>query len=104
MIRTLLLPALAPLSLAACTAHGAPVADRSPTVSPTLAGECGAQSVTHHLNALPSNRVLAQIRRTSGAHSIRVIRPGDVVTMDYRPDRLNVEVGEDGRIKRLRCG
>ncbi len=34
----------------------------------------------------------------------RVYGPGDAVTMDYRTDRLNVEIGEDGTVKRVYCG
>lgn len=28
----------------------------------------------------------------------------DAVTMDYRPDRMNVVVGENGRVERVVCG
>ena len=35
---------------------------------------------------------------------VRVIRPGMAVTMDYRPNRLNFEVGPGGRITRIYCG
>ena len=42
---------------------------------------------------------------TAGAEFIeRAINPGDMVTQDFRPDRLNIEIGEDGRIKQFRCG
>ena len=33
----------------------------------------------------------------------RVIGPGDAVTMDFRHDRLNLEIGESGRIERIAC-
>lgn len=36
--------------------------------------------------------------------TIRVIRPGDNVTMDYRTDRLNVELGENDIVTRIYCG
>lgn len=36
--------------------------------------------------------------------TIRVFGPNDAVTMDYRPDRLNVELGEDRTIVRIFCG
>lgn len=39
-----------------------------------------------------------------GAGPVRVIHPGDMVTQDYDPARLNVEVDADGVITRLRCG
>lgn len=35
---------------------------------------------------------------------VRVIRPGDAVTMDLRPERINFEIGPDGRIARVFCG
>jgi hypothetical protein len=34
----------------------------------------------------------------------RVICHDCVVTMDYRAERLNIELGPDGRVVRLRCG
>ena len=35
---------------------------------------------------------------------VRVIRPGMVVTQDYRPDRINFEIDAAGRIARITCG
>lgn len=35
---------------------------------------------------------------------VRVIRPGMAVTMDYLPDRLNIELDRTGRISRVSCG
>ena len=34
----------------------------------------------------------------------RVIGPDMAVTMDYRPDRLNIAYGKTGRIERIYCG
>lgn len=34
----------------------------------------------------------------------RIIEPGMVVTMDYQPNRLNIWIGENGRIERVTCG
>lgn len=34
----------------------------------------------------------------------RIIYPKSAVTMDYRQDRLNVYVGEDGKIDKVTCG
>lgn len=34
----------------------------------------------------------------------RVIRPGEMVTMEYRADRLNISVDEQGTITRVYCG
>ncbi|SLN33861.1 I78 family peptidase inhibitor [Roseisalinus antarcticus] len=35
---------------------------------------------------------------------VRVIRPGDAVTMDLRPERINFDIAETGIIARIRCG
>jgi Peptidase inhibitor I78 family len=43
-------------------------------------------------------------RAYAGALRSRVIRPGEPVTMDVDPLRLNVELDQNGRIHRLRCG
>jgi hypothetical protein len=34
----------------------------------------------------------------------RVLFPGMAATMDFQPERLNVEVGSDDRIARVYCG
>ena len=68
------------------------------------ADECGAGQLGRWLNVLPTETVREEIRETVGHDRIRYIAPGDVVTMDLRPDRLNVETGVDGRIKLFRCG
>ena len=34
----------------------------------------------------------------------RVIYPGQAVTMDFRPNRMNIEVSETGTIRRIYCG
>ncbi len=34
----------------------------------------------------------------------RIIRPGQVVTMDYDPERLNVQLDDDDRIVSVSCG
>jgi hypothetical protein len=35
---------------------------------------------------------------------VRVIRPGDAVTLDFNPARLNVDLDGDGSITKLYCG
>jgi hypothetical protein len=95
------------LALCACNATGqgapAPVQATKPPSEPA-ADQCGAGKLGGYVNQLPTSEVMAAIERTVGQHRIRTIRPGDVVTMDFSADRLNIEVGEDGRIKRFRCG
>ena len=80
-----------------------PGASQPPAVPPED-DACGAAKLTDYLNRLPTDDVTTGIAQTVGHDRIRTIKPGDAVTMDFRPDRLNVEIGEDGRIQRIRCG
>jgi len=38
------------------------------------------------------------------AQRVRVLHPGDVMTMDYDAARLNIHIDADGLIATLRCG
>lgn len=85
---------------------GPPPAGATDPATPALrnADTCGAAKAQARLNSLPSKDILTAIRDDVGHTRIRVIAPGTVVTMDYVPNRLNVEIGPDGRIKSIRCG
>ncbi|MBV1687423.1 hypothetical protein KRR38_06960 [Novosphingobium sp. G106] len=111
---------IAALMLAACTQPDSqvPAPAVTPVPSPTAqpappsesakpepaADECGASKLGSYMGQAAAADTMVKIKQTIGHERIRTINPGDAVTMDFRPDRLNVEVGEDGRIKRLRCG
>jgi hypothetical protein len=51
-----------------------------------------------------SERLAGRARRASGAATTRRIAPGQVYTMDFRPDRLNLELDGRGIVRRIRCG
>ena len=34
----------------------------------------------------------------------RLINPGEMVTMEYNPDRLNIEIDKAGRVVAVTCG
>ncbi|MGP9765056.1 I78 family peptidase inhibitor [Halomonas sp. AOP13-D3-9] len=46
----------------------------------------------------------SQLKSDSGARQVRVLRPGDMATMDHRPDRLNIHLDDQDVIEELRCG
>jgi hypothetical protein len=46
----------------------------------------------------------ATVSAITFAVPVRIIQPDSAVTMDFREDRLNVEVGADGNIARIFCG
>lgn len=60
---------------------------------------CGADSYTNHVGQ--SRDVLALMTFPT---PMRLIGPGDAVTMDHLPQRLNIVYGEDDLITRVYCG
>ena len=99
-------PAATTTEAAATTNPENPADETSPAMNADEpdAAACGADKLARWLNVLPTETVKAEIREAVGHDRIRYIAPGDAVTMDLRPDRLNVETGVDGRIKLFRCG
>lgn len=89
-----LTPALA-AGLAACTTMERPA-------PPTEGGVCNADAAQPFVGQPAS--AAEQARAASGARTMRLIRPGQAVTMDYRPDRLNVELDASDSIVKLSCG
>ena len=58
-----------------------------------------------HLVGRPATAELgAEAQRLTGARTVRWLRPGDIVTMEFREDRLNVDLDERQRVKAIRCG
>lgn len=78
------------LPLGACVVQAPPPPDMTAT--------CGAEGLQGLVGQQES--VLATMRF---GQPVRIIRPGMAVTMDYRPDRLNIEVDASGRIIRVHC-
>ena len=48
--------------------------------------------------------VPSRARKLSGARAVRVVYPGQVVTQDFREDRLNLRLDYRRRITAVRCG
>lgn len=65
---------------------------------------CNAERLVALIGRAGTPRLAEQARRASGARAFRWIRPGTAVTMDYRTDRLNIEVDAGNRVIELRCG
>ena len=73
-----------------------------PPAPPPLA--CNAAGAGWALGERASAGVLERATIDSGARSARVIEPGEVVTMEFSPDRLTILVNGRNRITDLRCG
>jgi hypothetical protein len=79
----------------------APLADGAPRLPEARCRAAGAEA---ELGKTVDDETAENARMGAGAMRARIIRPGQAVTMDADPQRLNIEVDETGRIRRLRCG
>ncbi|SDL42678.1 Peptidase inhibitor I78 family protein [Modicisalibacter muralis] len=91
--------------LAACSATPPPEEPpRPPPMPQSSGGECGAAQVQAYRGEPYSATLEQTIAAQSDAGRVRVIRPGQAYTMDYRHDRLNIHLDASGRITELNCG
>ena len=92
MTRIFLPMALAALGLAACVPDDGSV----PSEAPDTCGKAELEFLVGMKQEAYDFEALNQ--------PVRIIPQGGAMTMDYRFNRLNVELGEAGEIKRLFCG
>ena len=72
----------------------------APEPEPVPADTCGADL----LQGFVGQRVSALPPFVAASSKVRIYGQGDPVTMDYRLDRLNIELNGRNRIQRIRCG
>lgn len=78
-----------------------PEAPPPPVIVP---GECNAQAAQFAVGQ-PYNQPLGEQARTrAGAERLRVLRPGDMATMEYNARRLSIDIDAAGRVAAVRCG
>lgn len=85
-------------ALAACASQ--PAADDATAST----GTCNAEPAQSHLGKPSSDANIEAAFKASGAKTMRSIKPGQAVTMDYREDRVNVYQDASGNIERISCG
>ncbi|WP_460814816.1 I78 family peptidase inhibitor [Luteimonas pelagia] len=96
----LMLPIALTLAISAC----APTPPAGGTPPPPHAGTCDAEAARWAIGQAATPDVVERIRVDTGSRTARVIGPDDMVTMDYRPDRVNVKTNERGAITEVTCG
>jgi hypothetical protein len=94
--------------LAMMTIGCAPVPPESNSDEPAIPvgsdAVCDAVPAQSLIGQTASTALGAEALRLTGARGLRWIQPGQAVTMDYRQDRLNIELDGNNRVVALRCG
>lgn len=67
-------------------------------------GRCDASGADFAMGKQASAELLEQARKASGSQIARILKPHDVVTLEYRSERLNLNVNEQGVVNRVNCG
>ncbi|MBE0412379.1 I78 family peptidase inhibitor [Yoonia sp.] len=83
---------LMPLAVCAACAAAQPLPEKRPD---TCGAAAHAGLIGQDATALEKVLILGMVR---------IIRPGDMVTQDYRPDRINFVVAPDETITVINCG
>lgn len=91
-------------TLSACTMN--PPRDIPPTggPNPPAALECHGEAAQDAVGKVATAAVVEQARKDAGAQTARVLKPGQMVTMEYLEGRLNIYVDERNVITRVACG
>ncbi len=96
------------LLLSACSS--APSSDTAASPAPANAPsadapkQCDAAAAQWAVGKAADQALVDKAVSDSGSSSARVIKPGQAVTMDFREDRLNIEVDAANNVTAVRCG
>lgn len=87
---------LTPLLAAACSTV--------PADGPALAGSCSTDGLSAFSGQDATADIGAEIMRKSGAHVLRWVPNGSVVTMEFSADRVTIYLDANNKIERVSCG
>lgn len=71
---------------------------------PAAAEGCDAAAAQRHVGRIADADTVEAARHDAGAAVARTLAPGQVVTMEYRSERLNLHIDGSRRITRVACG
>ncbi len=92
----------AALPLAACAASEGPAGSTPPAPPAEMA--CNSDAVESYVGQTASSERGGAILKAAGARTLRWGPPRSAMTMDYRQDRLNIEIDGQNRIISANCG
>ena len=90
--------------LAGCSTGGNSGGGDAPAAAAGNDGRCEASGADFAIGKQGSAELLEQARKASGSQMARILKPHDVVTLEYRSERLNLNVDDKGVVTRVNCG
>jgi hypothetical protein len=98
-MRHIILTSLLPL--AACTVA---TSDQTADGLPPVPTNCSNETLTQFVGQPAGQELGARMLRASGARTIRWVPKGGVITMDFNPTRLTVQLDGSNRVETASCG
>ncbi|MDB6445362.1 MULTISPECIES: I78 family peptidase inhibitor [Pseudomonas] len=93
---------LAAVVLSGCSSTAETTAD--PVAGEAGSGRCEAKAAEFAIGKQASPQLLEQARSRSGAQVARILKPNDMITLEYRSDRLNLNTDAKLVVNRVNCG
>lgn len=87
------------LLLAACASR--PATPPPPADAPAA---CNADMARQYVGQPATAANIEAVRKRTGAKLVRALKPDQMVTLEYRADRVNVLQDAAGVIERISCG
>lgn len=94
----------AALVLAGCSSSGTSEPAKGAMAAEAVPTRCEAKAAEFVIGKKASPELLEQARTRAGAQNARVLQPDDMVTLEYRSDRLNLNTDDNLVITRVNCG
>jgi hypothetical protein len=91
--------------LSACAAT--PVADEPPSgidKGEAVPGLCDSSTLAWTVGKTADESLVRRAQDEAGAKAVRVLKPGQMVTMEYSDTRLNLYVDTANKVIRYSCG
>lgn len=80
-----------------------PAPDTTPPTAEEPAMTCQAAKGQWAIGKIADEALVAKVKAETTSARVRIIKPGMMVTMDFREDRVNLEVDADNRVLVVRC-
>lgn len=90
--------------LAGCSSSTSQSATDPVTTTDTGHSRCEAKAAEFAIGKAASPALLEQARTRAGAQNARFLAPNDMVTLEYRSDRLNLNTDASRVVTRINCG
>ncbi|MEN5046645.1 I78 family peptidase inhibitor [Pseudomonas koreensis] len=89
--------------LAGCSTTSSESA-KDPVATDASHSRCEAKAAEFAIGKKASPELLDQARAKAGAQNARFLKPTDMITLEYRSDRLNLNTDNNLVVTRVNCG